>query len=339
MTPTTARRHLLLLAAVVAVLIVASGCAAAGRPAAAAVQGHDVPAAVVEDMMDALTSVEPRFRGQGEGTYGSQGVTTVLTYLVDRELAFAEVRQRKVKISAEDRKTGKTNLLAQLGQDEKQARRVFDQLDRSTRDHLVEREAAQIALQGDLGRGGDAEGRARAAYDANRAQFSTACLSALTVEDEAAADAARQRIEGGDDFAAVAKDVSIDDQAAAGGDIGCISLQQINDPQVAQLIAQAKDGSLVGPFGQPGQIVLVQVREHGQQAFEDVKDQIIAQLPPAGQEELAAEMARLKKKADIHVDPRFGRWDAKAGVVVPPAGPRGITTTAPAGATPAAGSP
>jgi len=332
---TSLLRRLVLLSAAAAVVVGASGCNA-GRPAAATVEGHDVPAAVVDDMLEALTSVEPRFRGQGEGTFGLQGATTVLTYLVDRELVFAAVGDRGVKISAQDRTAGKTNLLSQLGQDEKKAQQVFGRLDPSTRDHLVEREAAQIALQGDLGKGADAEGRARQAYDANPDQFAAACLSALTVEDDAAAAAARERIEGGEDFAAVAAEVSIDDQAANGGDIGCISLQQINDPQVAKLIADAEDRSLVGPFGQPGQMVLVQVREHRQQTFDEVKDQLVAQLPPAGQAELTEAISRLKARAHISVNPRYGRWNAKQGIVVPPAGPRGIaSTTAPVGPAPA----
>jgi len=296
-----------------------------------------VPAAVVDDMLEALASVEPGFKGQGEGTYGLQGATTVITYLVDRELVLDAVRDRRVKVTAEDRAAGKTNLLSQLGQDKAQAQRVFNRLSKDTRSHLVERESAQVALQADLGRGGDADARARAAYDADRAQFQTACLSALTVADEAAANAAKRRIEGGEDFATVVADVSIDDQAANGGDIGCIPLQQISDPEIGQQIAEAGDGDLVGPFGQPGQIVLVLVREHRQQAFDEVKDQIVAGLPPAGQEELAAFMGPRKEKADIAIDPRYGRWNAKLGVVAPPTAPRGITTTSGPSAGPAGG--
>ncbi|MEJ7585898.1 MAG: peptidyl-prolyl cis-trans isomerase [Acidimicrobiales bacterium] len=272
----------------------------------------------------------PEFAGDGEGTYKADGTSSVLTFLVDRQIVVDVARDRGVEVTDADRDQGRTQLLGALGQDEAAAKKVFDRLSTTTQDKLVDAEAAQVALQADLGRKvEDPEAQALEVYEANPDQYSLVCLSALTVADDAAFAVARTRIEGGEDFAAVARDVSTDENAANGGELECIPLTQITDPTASEQIGAAANGDLVGPIGQPGQLVLVQVRDRTRQPFDAVKDQILQQLPPAGQEELEAYLGPRRSKAQVTVNPRFGRWDAKAGAVVPPKQPRGAVTTPP----------
>ena len=304
-----------------------AGACGSGRPAAAEVNGSKVSAKLLDDLLGALAPSVPQFKGGGKGTFGADGASSVLSFLVERQLVAGLTAERGLEISDADRTAGRTRLLATLGQDEAASKEVFDRLSKSNQDHLVEVEAAQVALQADLGKDEDPEVQARETYEANRSQYTNVCLSALTIADQAALTAVRARLARGEAFADVAKEVSIDDSAENGGELECIPLSQISDAEALKQIGAAEKGDVIGPIGQPGQLVLVLVRDRQQQTYDEAKAAILQSLPPPGQAELDAFVAPMRSKARITVDPRYGRWDAKAARVVPPKPPRGATTS------------
>lgn len=106
-------------------------------------------------------------------------------------------------------------------------------------------------------------------------------------------EAARERIEGGEDFAAVAQEVSEDPGSAQrGGDLGFFGRGQMV-PEFEEAAFAGAQGELLGPVESPFGLHLIQVtgrREAGQQPFEEVREQIRFQLA----QDRLAELARVR---------------------------------------------
>ena len=151
-------------------------------------------------------------------------------------------------------------------------------------------------------------------------------------------EAIRQRIEGGEDFAAVAQEVSEDPGSAQrGGDLGMFGRGQMV-PEFEEAAFSAEGDELVGPVESPFGVHLLQVtdrREAGRQSFEEAREGISFRLAQerlaSVAEEQAAELAtrlaegevdaaalRAEAEGDAAVffyEPApFGRGDAVAGI-------------------------
>jgi peptidyl-prolyl cis-trans isomerase D len=166
---------------------------------------------------------------------------------------------------------------------------------------VVPEEAAQALLQKD-------PERVRAAYEARKSQFDQReqvrvrhILARFEPGDDAAKQAARERIdalrgrlEGGEDFAAVAKEAS-DDAATkeAGGDLGLVTRGSVVKPLEDAAFAQAP-GVLGEPVESPQGWHLLKVEEHLPARvvpFEEAQAQVAAELT---REDAAAAAARAR---------------------------------------------
>lgn len=304
----------------------------------ATVDGHDVPVALYNDLIDALVAHNPELKGQFEGagqsTRNLESTLSIVTYLIDRQVIRNAADKRGTPVSAADRDAGKQQLLSRLAATPEVQAKVFASLGSATQKTLVDAEAAQIAVQKSLATGTDQETAARAVFDANKANYDQICLSVITVASEPIVALVQNRLKNGEDFAAVAKEVSIDDAKAAGGSLGCVPGSQLGNPEIQAKLASSAVGDVVGPYGQEGQRILVKLDERRPADFDSAKESIIKNLPPAGQDELSAFITSAQEAAHISVNPRFGRWDVKQLLVVPPKGPtppgnRTATTVAP----------
>ena len=95
----------------------------------------------------------------------------------------------------------------------------------------------------------------------------------------------------------------------------------------------------MGPIALNAQFLVLRVGEQRAGRFADVRDQIISSLPAAGQAETTRLLARARRRADISIDPRYGRWDPVTGEIVAPTGPDGLDPDASTGAGAAGFSP
>ncbi len=140
------------------------------------------------------------------------------------------------------------------------------------------------------------------------------------------------RLDAGEPFPEVAKQVSKDTGSAPqGGELGCFS----RDNQLVAEFAQAMFTQPVGQVGPPVQsqfgfhLILVKSRDVPpyDQIASEVRDKAIA----AGQEKLANWFNGVIEKAEVEVNPEYGRFEKKGGdsQVVPPQAP----TTTPAATT------
>jgi hypothetical protein len=327
-------RRLVATVALVALAFGATACNA-GRPPAATVGSIDISAQRVDDLVAAFEEADPdlaaeQVAGDGEGTYSLPVGANLLSFLMSTAAAASEADDRGLEpASAEE---ARTSLETKLGgsADSELGPKIVDALPSDTRDWLIDLEAKELALKAELGAeataGTDQEAQARELYDADPTAFTTICLRLIAVAEADLPDV-QARLDAGEDFGDVSADVSIDPELAAarGGDQCALRSQfeQQLDPTAFGDIAGAAEGDVVGPYAydEEGNVVIVEIRSSSVPPFEEVSEQIIASLPvDDGSAALDVVTSEILAGDDVRVDPRFGRWDAEAGTVVPPSG-------------------
>jgi len=150
------------------------------------------------------------------------------------------------------------------------------------------------------------------------ADVSALCSSHLLVETEAEAIAAIARLDTGEDFAALATEVSIGPSGPSGGDLGCVAPATFVSEFVEGAAAVGGAGISDPVQSQFGWHV-IHVRSFGSvvraQHQEMTPDQITSFVLDNHGAELQQLQAELFNR-DISVDPRFGVFDPNSGAVV-----------------------
>jgi hypothetical protein len=217
-------------------------------------------------------------------------------------------------------------------------------------DQLIGLQADYAALVAYYGKGVDLEAQAKKYYAANKPQFDQFCIDVIATRTQADALAALKRIDGGEDFATVAKDVAKASGSQAAGDkqdgsVGCIPIaniaQAIPDKTQFDQVANAADGQVVGPLSQTGGAYLI-LRKNSvkTQTYAEVRTSILSTLGTPGNDEATKALNAYLAKADIELNPRYGTWTKGKGYAAPtgaeqPAGKKASTTSVvPTGATP-----
>jgi foldase protein PrsA len=211
----------------------------------------------------------------------------------------------------------------------------------SYRDTLINGVANLQVLQADLSAGITTDDQLRALYEQLKETSATqACARHILVqagsggsdpttgeliaptEDEYVAALTEiteigLRLDDGEDFAAVASEVS-DDLASqpAGGDLGCA-------PQGSY--AGAFDDAIwsqeIGVVGPPVRSEygyhLVLVTERGTLTFEEMRDDLRVAVEAQASEALQSWLVEAARSASVTVDPGAGTWDAASGLVKP----------------------
>lgn len=324
----TRRTRALGLLLVVAVAVTSSACNP-GRPPAATVGGIDISSERVDDLVAAFAAADASFRdditGQGDDTYDSAWAADALRILITRAATADLADQRSSVVDTTHRDGAEDELAASLLPDDaEKGAAVVAALPEDTRAWLLELTAAGLALQADLATDGFASPEAARSYYESSDEFDRVCLRLLVVAPDDV-DAARARIDAGEDFGDLSAELSLDPdvaEARGGGDCPLLSqLEQQLQPEAFQEIAGVPDGGVVGPFqyDDEGNVVLVDVSAREKVPFEEVAEQISASLPGDARLDIAVREAL--SRTEIRVDPRFGRWDEERHLVVAPSGP------------------
>jgi len=312
-------RHprLLLLATAVAL----TGCAAGSDtpPVAATVDDTPVPVAEVDRMLaslatdpdvsaalDAEPQVEVRLRGQ------------VLTQLVRSTVMRQEAAELGIDIGDDQvRAYVAENVDEHLGgrwasyERFKEAKRlseadVLDQMrDDLYRDRIADEVAPEVSVP---------EDRVRDVYAEGWEGRSRVRHILLGTQEEALAT--RQRLEAGEDFAALVRELTLDEPSIdQGGDLGPWFPEQF-DPAFDAAVRDARDGELVGPVEtQFGFHVIERLAPPPFEAVrEEIREVLLAQERAGRVDQWLAE--RLAE-ADIEVAEGFGSWDATTAAVIP----------------------
>jgi parvulin-like peptidyl-prolyl isomerase len=143
-----------------------------------------------------------------------------------------------------------------------------------------------------------------------------ACVSHILVTSEEEATAAKARIDGGEEFAAVATEVGTDGTAPNGGDLGC---QQLNRyvPEFGQAAADAQLNVVTGPVESEFGWHLLLVRERtGPPTNDELKEQIVGDRV---NQLVDAWLLETISDAEVEVNATYGTWvtDPVPQVVAP----------------------
>ena len=172
------------------------------------------------------------------------------------------------------------------------------------------------------------------------------CASHILVDTEQEAAVVVQRLEAGEDFAAVAVEVSTGPSGPTGGDLGCAA--------TAGYVVEFVEGArTVTPPGVSGPVEsqfgwhVIDVRSlgplssanHPEMDAAEIEQQVAAAQADAQSGEANAIVTELQDAAlariadELELDPRYGEWDDIQGVVPP----NGVTTESPAPGDPLGG--
>ncbi len=159
---------------------------------------------------------------------------------------------------------------------------------------------------------------AQSAIDTAPLEFTEVCAAHILVETEEEAQAVVDRLDAGEDFAAIAAEVSTDTgSGASGGSLGCASAATYV-PEFADATVTAEIGVVAGPveteFGY--HIIVVESREAA--TAEEVLPFMEEQLVVAATDAWLLESVTT---ADVTVEAEYGTWETEPSpqVVPPPA--------------------
>ena len=155
-------------------------------------------------------------------------------------------------------------------------------------------------------------------YDDNIRDLASVCSSHVIVDTEADAQAALDRAVGGEDFAAIAIDVSIGPSSENGGSLSCVPPSRFV-PEFADALMAADVDVAYGPveseFG--WHVILVTTRTIP--TLDETRDQLIAQIAAERRPEIvAAWITNTLEAADISVDEEIGIWTTDTSAILPP---------------------
>ena len=148
------------------------------------------------------------------------------------------------------------------------------------------------------------------------------CASHILLDSEEDAEAALERVQGGEAFADVASDVSTGPSGPDGGDLGC-SLLGNYVPEFAQGAFEAEIGVATQPvqsdFG--WHVILVTERTDPEVDAEVVRENAATVLAAQGGQNLVQDwLLAVVSEADVTVEPEYGEWVASpVPQVTPPA--------------------
>lgn len=208
--------------------------------------------------------------------------------ITEADLAFAaeDMAQDLAQMPPEERRAFLVRILIDMKVMSKAAREAgMDQTEIfAQRQKYLEERALRRAYFNEAIAGAVTEEAARAEYDAFVQQFEAEDeirASHILVEDEAKANELKAQLDGGADFAALARENSIDPGAANGGDLGFFGRGMMVQPFEAAAFGLANAGDVSAPVqSQFGWhiIKLAEKRQSAPPSFEQVAAQIQNQL-------------------------------------------------------------
>lgn len=138
--------------------------------------------------------------------------------------------------------------------------------------------------------------------------ITTVCALHVLVNTEEEATAALERVQGGEDFALVADEVSID--SAPGGDLGCRLANAYVEP-FAIATVEAPLLEPIGPVQTQFGYHVIQVNERTTEDEEIVRANPQEYLSRSQIEELwSAWLTETLQDAEVDLDPKYGQWTA-----------------------------
>jgi parvulin-like peptidyl-prolyl isomerase len=334
---------------VLCLAVLAAGCSGFGvrNQDAATVNGVGIPTERLTEMTKAQLGQQQQAQQQQQGQQQSQDIEgatrQALEGLIQFQLVLEGAKKEGVTIDEADVDARMEQLKQQVAA---QGQNYEELLETRQISEQILRDQQRVQLAVDLVAvklvpySPDAE--LRATLDKRKDDFLEVRVRHVLVKDKASADQVRQELVEGASWAAVAKKRSIDTQSKdRGGDLGFNAKGSTVKPfeQAEFALAGQGDckgqtsGSCTSPISQP---VKTQFGYHVLQVvgvrLPALDNELRAKLEPSVRNRRQQAVQRWfddqVKQAQVTINPRFGRWDAANGKVVPrETAPGGATTT------------
>lgn len=231
------------------------------------------------------------FLPDADGNSTLQAAQQQLEQLIEGELAATELAERGGEVTDADREVF-ADIVEQV-----QVTPWFEA--------FIERSLASVALQRMILAEAGVPDTAEAWYDENGLACSRHIL--FDAADEEGAIAARERlVDGGEDFATLAMELSTGPSGPQGGDLGCGDPSQFV-PEFADALTALEPGEISDPvmtdFG--WHLILAE----DDRDFADVQAEATQAWQLASQEALTGPLTTLTTEADVTLAPEYGTWD------------------------------
>lgn len=303
-----------------AVALLSTGCSA--TPYAAIVNGHTISVGEVNDEIHAISS-DPQYAAEidqelasGSGVGGlhpagpsatnSSYVAQLLYNRILVRLIEDEIHRQGIVVTPEQRRAAEV-----AARHDVRDSSGFDSLAADYRSYLIERQAE---LQAILDARSTPE-KVRAHYEAHRADYTKYCVSHILVQTLPQAQAIRNQLLSGADFATLAQQTS----ASAGGGgpqdgvLGCGTASDLGSlsPEFRDAVLALQPGGLTEPVHTSYGYHIVKLTSVQVPTFDQLQPTIKSQLADAG-----SFFSEQLKSARIKVNPRYGDFhpgDATTG--------------------------
>lgn len=306
--------YFIALSLVAALALTGAGCQTAG-PAAATVNGVDIPESAVEEEFARAEIASPGYyEGEDGPARKAEDRTRVIEYLINVELQRQAVKEADIKVTDEEVATQLEQERSMYQTDEEWqqvlAQSGFssdEQIEKYLHDTIgFQRLAEQIAADALNTEPSDEE--IQKYYDENSALFTTGPERHgrhILVADEATAKSVIERLEDGEDFADLAAELSTDPGSKdSGGDLGWSDGNGFVDG-----FRETYQTLPVGGISDPIQtefgfhvIEMLEEREGGLTPLADVRDMVAQDLKNTKANEMVTDfMAKQKEDATIVV--------------------------------------
>jgi len=322
-----------------------SGCGALADPYAATVNGVRISQDELESELEAilankayLAQVDQGFTDEaGRGAVGAGSKTFTTTFvaaLLDRRIGFElidqELERRRLTVTDADRTAAREGLDQSFGEE------VLADFSSDYLSELTEDFARVAVLQKALGTQPVDDAAVVAFYEANISVFrDQSCSRHILVDTLEKATAIKTRIDGGEDFAAIARAESADrggaagGSAAAGGDLGCTARGSFV-PEFQAALDALTPGQISAPVQTQFGFHVIGLIERKTVSLADATPQIRERLAQQAGSENAVGLFvnEAVLKGDIVVNPRYGSFEKgdTPGVKPPPTVGSGTTT-------------
>lgn len=303
-------------AGAVVTMLAAGGCGVA-EATAASVNGHDVDRTEFERELRALRDNATLQRtggadllGTGERTVKSTISAGWLNTVLQDLVVTAEFKRRKLGLTDDDREAGRAELEALF-----QSEEVVEDFPEWFRDKVSERYARAVALRNDIAGIDLSKAGLSEYYEKNKDKFSRVCAAHILVGTREEADAVLARLNAGEDFAAVAQQVSLDTGSAAnGGDLGpnCAARGEFVT-EFEQVAFEIPVGTVSDPVQTQFGFHIIKVRERPVLPFAEVEEQVRALVSAEGSEQFGDFLRKALADGDVVVDPRYGTLNVTPG--------------------------
>jgi hypothetical protein len=302
----TSRRLISLSVLALTVMTTATSCSSVTKDAAR-FNGDSLSNSEFDDLLVGYaTAVPDAFLASGNLDIAvAQGI---LQNWISTQAVVAALDNAGVELTAADLSEALTSLQAETG---------FTDAPKVVQDFYVLASASQAVANKQFGM---STNDLKALYEEKSTQSGAVCLRAILVKTQEEIDAVSARLAAGEDFAAVAQEVSVDSSATNGGALqdttsgsGCLEQATFESqvtPEFITALADAKVGEVTAAFEIPtvGWVVLL-VRP-----FDEVADDVAGLIGSNGAIEAGKAVL---KTAKIWVSPEYGRWDAATNGIVP----------------------